>query len=147
MVNGKIIKLLGVDYGDARTGLAVSDGLGITAVGYGCVKSYNPEKAAAEIVSIAEKLGIGTIVIGKPINMNGTIGPRAEKALAFGEMISSKTTVPVVFFDERRTTVQAHGILDETGVFGKKRKAVIDTLSAELILQTYMDIQKNKNKG
>lgn len=136
-------KLLGVDYGDARTGLAYSDALGLTAVGWGNVKSYNPEKAAAEIAAKAEEIGAELIVIGKPLNMNGTAGPRAEAAMKFGEMIKAYTSVPITFFDERRTTVQAHEILTETGVFGKKRKNTVDSLAAEIILQSYMDMQKN----
>lgn len=136
-------KLLGVDYGDARTGLAYSDALGLTAVGWGNVKSYNPEKAAIEIAAKAEEIGAELIVIGKPLNMNGTAGPRAEAALKFGEMIMAHTSVPITFFDERRTTVQAHEILTETGVFGKKRKDTVDSLAAEIILQSYMDMQKN----
>ena len=143
MVNPK--KLLGVDYGDARTGLAYSDALGLTAVGFGCVKSYNPEKAAAEVAAKAEEIGAELIVIGKPLNMNGSSGFRTQAALDFGEMISRHTQIPVTFFDERLTTVQAHGILDEAGVFGAKRKQKIDSLAAELILQAYMDKMKNTN--
>lgn len=144
MVNTK--KLLGVDYGDARTGLAYSDALGLTAVGFGNVKSYNPEKAAAEVAAKAEEIGAELIVIGKPLNMNGTFGPRAQAALDFGEMISKHTSIPITFFDERLTTVQAHGILDEAGVFGDKRKQKIDSLAAELILQAYMDKMKNNKQ-
>lgn len=142
MVNVK--KYLGVDFGEARTGLAYSDALGLTAVGAGCIKSYNPEKAADEIAKKAEELNIDLIVIGKPLNMNGTSGARAELAEHFGAMISSRTKIPVTFFDERRTTVQASAILTETGVFGKKRKNAIDSLSAQIILQTYMDLHNNK---
>ena len=136
-------RILGVDYGDARTGLAYSDAMGLTAVGWCNVKSYNTEKAAEEIAVKAKEIGAELIVIGKPLNMNGTAGPRAEAALAFGETLKKYTDIPITFFDERRTTVQAHEILTQTGVFGKKRKDTVDTLAAEIILQSYMDKQKN----
>lgn len=138
-----MVKLLGIDYGDARTGLAYSDDLGLIAIGAGCVKSYNPEKAADEIVKKAKDWNIGLMVLGKPINMNGTEGPRAQACKDFSQMLMARTDIPVVMIDERRTTVQAHEILTETGVFGKKRKGVVDSLAAEIILQTYMDKQKN----
>lgn len=140
MVNKK--KLLGIDFGDARTGIAYSDALGLTAVGAGFVKSYNPQKAAAEIAQKAKELGTELIVVGKPLNMNGTHGPRAEAAERFGALLSELTGIPVVYYDERRTTVQAHEILTESGVFGKKRKNTVDSLAAEIILQSYMDSQK-----
>lgn len=138
-----MVKLLGIDYGDARTGLAYSDDLGLIAIGAGCVKSYNPEKAADEIVKKAKDWNIGLMVLGKPINMNGIEGPRAQACKDFAQMLMARTDIPVVMIDERRTTVQAHEILTETGVFGKKRKGVVDSLAAEIILQTYMDKQKN----
>ncbi len=138
-----MVKMLGIDYGDARTGLAYSDDLGLLAIGAGCIKSYNPEKAADEIVAKAKEMGIGLIVLGNPLNMNGTEGPRAQACKAFAGMLAARTDIPVVMTDERRTTVQAHEILSETGVFGKKRKKKIDSLAAEIILQTYMDKQKN----
>lgn len=138
-----MVKMLGIDYGDARTGLAYSDDLGLLAIGAGCIKSYNPEKAADEIVAKAKEMGIELIVLGNPLNMNGTEGPRSQACKAFAGMLAARTDIPVVMTDERRTTVQAHEILSETGVFGKKRKGKIDSLAAQIILQTYMDKQKN----
>ena len=82
-----MVKMLGIDYGDARTGLAYSDDLGLLAIGAGCVKSYNPEKAADEIVAKAKEMGIGLMVLGKPLNMNGTEGPRAQACKDFAEML------------------------------------------------------------
>ncbi|MBR7161743.1 MAG: Holliday junction resolvase RuvX [Clostridia bacterium] len=139
------MKLLGVDYGEARTGLAYSDALGLYAVGMGNIKSYDMEKAAAEIALKAKEIGAQAIVIGKPVNMNGTFGEKVEKVERLGELIRSHIDVPIEFFDERMTTVRAHQILQESGVRSKKRRPIIDSLAAELILQGYMDMQRNKH--
>lgn len=136
-------KLLGVDYGEARTGLARSDALGLYAVGMGHIKSYRMDKTAAEIVRIAKENGIGRIVIGKPVNMNGTCGEKVEKVMQLAECIRALSDIPVDFYDERMTTVSAHKILSESGVRAKNRREVVDSLAAELILQGYMD--KNRN--
>ena len=128
----KVIKLLGVDYGEARTGLARSDALGLYAVGIGNIKSYHMEKTAAEIVRVAEKEGTERIVIGKPVNMNGTCGEKVEK-------VTELSDIPIDFYDERLTTMSAHKILAESGVRAKNRREVVDSLAAELILQGYMD--------
>ena len=139
------MKLLGVDYGEARTGLAYSDALGLYAVGMGNIKSYDMEKAAAEIALKAKEICAQAIVIGKPVNMNGTFGEKVEKVERLGELIRSHIDVPIEFFDERMTTVRAHQILQESGVRSKKRRPIIDSLAAELILQGYMDMQRNKH--
>ncbi len=139
------MKLLGVDYGEARTGLAYSDALGLYAVGMGNIKSYDMEKTALEIAVKAKEIGAQTIVIGKPVNMNGTLGEKVEKVEKLGELIRKHTALPIVYFDERMTTVRAHQILQESGVRSKKRKPIIDSLAAELILQGYMDMQRNKH--
>lgn len=139
------MKLLGVDYGEARTGLAYSDALGLYAVGMGNIKSYDMEKTALEISLKAKEIGAQTIVIGKPINMNGTFGEKVEKVEKLAALIRTHTDIPIAFFDERMTTVRAHQILQESGVRAKKRKPIIDSLAAELILQGYMDMQRNKS--
>jgi putative Holliday junction resolvase len=139
------MKLLGVDYGEARTGLAYSDALGLYAVGMGNVKSYDMEKTALEISLKAKEIGAQTIVIGKPVNMNGTFGEKVAKVEKLAELIHQHTDIPIAFFDERMTTVRAHQILQESGVRAKKRKPIIDSLAAELILQGYMDMQRNKS--
>ena len=139
------MKLLGVDYGEARTGLAYSDALGLYAVGMGNIKSYNMEKTALDIALKAKEIGAQTIVIGKPVNMNGTFGEKVEKVQKLAELIHQHTDLPIEFFDERMTTVRAHQILQESGVRTKKRKPIIDSLAAELILQGYMDMQRNKH--
>ena len=139
------MKILGVDYGEARTGLAYSDALGLYAVGMGNIKSYNIEKAAADIAAKAKEIGAELIVIGKPVNMNGTYGEKVEKVTYLGELIQTHTDTPIDFFDERMTTVRAHQILQESGVRAKNRKQIIDSLAAELILQGYMDMKRNKH--
>ena len=139
----KIVKMLGVDYGEARTGLAHSDALGLYAVGMGNVKRYNMEKAAAEIAAKAEEIGAELIVIGKPVNMNGTMGEKVEKVTRLGELIATHTNIAIDFYDERMTTMSAHKILQESGIRAKNRKQIVDSLAAELILQGYMDRMKN----
>ena len=136
-------KLLGVDYGAARTGLAYSDDLWITSVGFGTIKSKSIEYTAECIVEKAKEIGAELIVIGKPINMNGTEGEKVDNVILLSELINQKTDIPIDFIDERMTTIQAYSIFNQTGVYGKKRKDNIDTLSAEIILQTYMDKCKN----
>lgn len=135
---------MGVDYGDARTGLAVSDLSGTLAQGIGTVKSAGMRKTAEAVAEAVKKNNVFEIVLGLPINMNGTEGPRAEKARAFGEMLGEITGVPVTLFDERLTTSAAHQIMNLTDTKGSKRKGKVDTLSAEIILQDYLDSRKFK---
>ncbi len=137
------IKMLGVDYGEARTGLAYSDALGLYAIGMGNIKSYNMEKAAEDIAAKAKEIGAGLIVIGKPVNMNGSFGEKVEKVTRLGELIRLHTDTPIDFYDERMTTISAHKILQESGIRAKNRKQIVDSLAAELILQGYMDKRRN----
>lgn len=132
-------RLLGVDYGDARTGLAVSDALGMLANGIGYIKSPVKREVADEIVRYANEYKVTKIIVGNPVNMNGTLGPRAEKVQSLIELLRERTDIPIEIFDERLSTAAAHRILNETGLKSKKRKTVIDTLSAQIILQNYMD--------
>lgn len=136
-------KILGVDFGDTRTGLAVSDALWLTASPVGCVYSTYIVETAKKVAEKALELGVKKIVLGLPINMNGTSGPRAERVREFADMLSSETGgLPIDFFDERCSTMAAHQILNTTDTRGKKRKDVIDTLSAQIILQNYMDCHR-----
>ncbi len=136
-------KMLGVDYGEARTGLAYSDALGLYAVGMKNIKGYNLEKAADEIVCAAKEIGAEVIVIGKPYTLNFTEGKKVEKVTELAKLIAERTDIPIDFYDERLTTVSAHQIMQESGIRCKNRRGVIDTVAAELILQGYMDRQKN----
>ena len=142
----KAKKLLGVDYGEARTGLAYSDDLGLCAIAMGNVKSYNREKAAKEIADKAAEIGAELIVIGKPLNMDGTAGEKVEAVKEFAAMIVQHTNVPIEFYDERLSTVSAHRFLSEgMGVKAKKHKNIVDSLAAEIILQSYMDSKRKTN--
>lgn len=146
------MRILGVDFGDARTGYALSDPTGFLAGGIGTEKTEGIRKAVEITCRKAAETGAEKIVVGLPVNMNGTEGDRAARVRRFAGMVAQETGLPVELCDERRTTVMAAGYMSETGTFGKKRKQSIDTLSAQIILQTYLDKQKNqqnneKNQG
>ena len=132
--------LLVVDYGDARTGLATN--AGTFAFGAGCVRAEGMKKTAQAVADAAVAKKAELIVVGNPLNMNGTEGPRSEKCRAFAAMLEEMANIPVVLYDERLTTVNAHNILSELNVRGKKRKDNVDELSATLILQAYIDSNK-----
>ncbi len=134
---------LGVDFGDTRTGLAVSDPTGLIATGIGCVKCNNMKKTAEQVSAKALELGVNKIIIGHPINMNGTLGPRSERAKAFAEYVREMSGIETELFDERLSTANAYQILNVTGTKGSKRRGIIDELSARLILQNYLDKIKN----
>ena len=135
-------RILGVDFGDTRTGLAVSDLLGMLANGIGYVNSNYMPKTVQMVSEKAKEYGVSKIVVGLPINMNGTYGPRAERAKEFADMLAAETGLPVEMFDERCSTMAAHQILNMTDTRGKKRKAAVDTLSAQIILQNYLDSKR-----
>ena len=139
-LESKTGRILAVDFGDTRTGLAVSDESRFLASGIGYISPGGIEKTAAAVAEEARKLGVTAVVVGHPLNMNGTAGPRAERAEEFAAMLRDKLDgVEVVLFDERMTTMAAARYLNETNVRGKKRKGVIDTLSAQIILQNFLD--------
>ena len=131
-------KIMGIDYGDARTGVAISDLLCSIVGSTYVVPSRNTEKALADIVKLAKDNSVGEIVVGLPKNMNGTEGPRAELCREFAEKLKEATGLPVTMWDERRTTVEAHNILSEHNYHGKKRKDTVDAVAAGLILEGYL---------
>ena len=132
------MRIMAIDYGDARTGVAISDLL-CTLVGSATVvPSRNTEKAIADIVRLAQENQVGEIVVGLPKNMDGTVGPRAEKAAAFAETLRQAADLPVTLWDERRTTVDAHNILFNNGKNAKQRKKVVDAVAASLMLEGYL---------
>lgn len=133
--------IMGVDYGDARTGLALN--AGSFAFGAGCVRAEGMRRTAEEVAAAAAEKSAKLIVVGNPINMNGTEGPRSEKCRAFAKMLGEISGIPVELYDERLTTVSAHNIMSELNVRGKKRKDNVDELSATIILQDYIDRHKN----
>jgi putative Holliday junction resolvase len=132
-------KIMALDYGDARTGVAISD-LMCSIVGSTCViPSRNTEKAIADIVKLAKDNSVGQIVVGLPKNMDGTEGVRAELCREFAGKIGEATGLPVTMWDERRTTVEAHNILSQHNYHGKKRKNTVDAVAASLILEGYLN--------
>ena len=132
------MRVMAVDYGDARTGIAVSDD-SASLVGEALVISEKDLEAVAGVISAqATSRGVDVIVVGFPKNMNGTIGPRAIMSEQFAEYLRSKCGAEVVLWDERMTTISAHRILDDTGRYGKKRKKTIDAVAAALILESYL---------
>lgn len=143
-------KILGVDFGDKRTGLAVCDKTRFLASGIGQISVGGMQKTAERIAQIVKEQNItGGIVVGLPVNMNGSLGPRAEHAQKFASILGEKlagaglSDLPIVMLDERMTTMAASRYLNETDTRGQKRKSVIDTLSAEIILQNALDKLKN----
>ena len=132
-------RILGIDYGDARIGIAMSDETAFLASPLTTVQAG--KAAAAEVAALVEQHGVETIVIGLPLNMDGTAGPATDKVRAFSKTLAKRTSVPIVESDERLTTVTAHHNLREAGLDGKKRKGVIDMASAQIILQDWLDMQ------
>ncbi|MBQ8738631.1 MAG: Holliday junction resolvase RuvX [Clostridia bacterium] len=139
-------KILGVDFGDVRTGLALSDITGFLASGAGTVKG-GFEKTAQRVAEVAKENDVSKIVLGHPINMNGTLGERSEKIKAFARTLEELSGIEVVLYDERLSTANAHQILNITNTRGEKRKSIIDEMSACLILQSYLDRERSKNEG
>lgn len=136
------MKIMGIDYGDARTGVAISDLL-CTLVGSATVvPSRNTEKAITDIVRLAQENQVGEIVVGLPKNMDGTEGVRAELCREFADKLAQATGLPVSMWDERRTTVEAHNILSQHNYHGKKRKDTVDAVAASLILEGYLAYKK-----
>ena len=135
-------KIMALDYGDARTGVAISD-LMCSIVGSTCViPSRNTEKAIIDIVKLAKDNSVGQIVVGLPKNMDGTEGVRAELCREVAARIGEVTGLPVTMWDERRTTVEAHNILSQHNYHGKKRKNTVDAVAASLILEGYLNSLK-----
>lgn len=135
--------IMAVDFGDARTGLAVTDSAGMMAHGAGCIEGVGFKKVAAAVAEKAKKRSVALIVVGNPINMNGTEGPRSQKCRDFAETVAELSGIPTVMQDERLTTVSAHRFLSDSGVAGRKHKKHVDELSATLILESYLERLKS----
>ena len=132
------MRVMGVDYGDARTGIAVSDLLCSIVGSTTVIHSKNSEKTLDEIARIVNEMEVGEIVIGLPKNMDGSEGVRADLCRSFAQRIEERTQLPVRLWDERRTTVEAHNILSEHNYHGRKRKNTVDAVAAALILEGYL---------
>lgn len=138
------MKILAIDYGDSRTGLAHCDKFESIAAPLETIFEKSPEKCFQKILAKVRELDCELIIIGHPVNMDGSAGARAKLCEALAERLKSESGIETVLWDERVTTVQAIGILNETNVRGKKRKAVLDTVAATLILESYLDYRKKK---
>ena len=139
-------KYLGVDYGDKRTGLAECDVSGLIAGGIGTISEGGMRKTAIKVAEEAAKRSCKKIIIGLPKNMDGSEGPRADVIKVFGALLGELTDIPIDYYDERMTTMVAYRFLGETGTYGKKRKDSVDTLSAQIILQNYIDRERTMKK-
>ena len=131
-------RIMGVDYGDARTGIAVSDLLCSIVGSTTVIHSRRMEKTLEEIVKLVKQREVGELVVGLPRNMDGSEGPRAELCREFAGKLEEATGLKVTMWDERRTTVEAHNILSAHNYHGKKRKDTVDAVAASLILEGYL---------
>ncbi|MDO4815530.1 MAG: Holliday junction resolvase RuvX [Bacillota bacterium] len=132
------MRIMGIDFGDARTGLAVSDEMNILVGEAWTLNEWNPDVVAERIIAEAKTRGIQRLVLGLPKNMDGTEGPRAEKCREFGEKLKSMTDIELVMWDERRSSIEAHAILHANGKKEKKHRKTVDAVAASLILEGYL---------
>ena len=136
------MKIMAIDYGDAHTGIAISDPTGSIVGTALVIPSYNRDKTADEIRRLMEQHGVEELVMGFPRNMDGTEGPRAALYREFAALLTEVTGKEPVLWDERRTTVDAHRILSDNNRHGKKRKATVDAVAASLILEGYLAFRR-----
>ena len=141
------MKILAVDLGRARTGLAICDEHEMLASPMGVISEYNMERLAQTIAANATERAVGCVVVGLPRNMDGSEGESAQNARAFADNLKKLVNVPVEMRDERGTTITAHGYLNITDTRGKKRKAVVDAVAATIILQDYLDYRRNQGSS
>ena len=132
------MKTMAIDYGDARTGIAISDALGMLTGFTTVIHAYTQEKVASAICELIKTYGVENLVMGFPKNMDGTEGPRAEIYRGFARLLEKSTGMKPILWDERRTTVDAHRILTQNNIRGKKRKNTVDAVAASLILEAYL---------
>ena len=138
------MRIMAIDYGDAHTGIAVSDPTGLLAGFTTVVTAYRPEAVAQRVAELAKEHGAEELVLGHPVNMDGSLGPRSEKAKAMQALLEEATGLPVVLWDERRTTIDAHHILYQSGKNARQRKKVVDAVAATLILEGYLTYKKSQ---
>ena len=139
------MRIMAIDYGDAHTGVAISDQTGLLA-GYTTTLHSRKQEAVVEgIGKLITEYGVTELVLGYPKNMDGTLGPRAEKAEAFAKVLEDAFRLPVALWDERRTTIDAHNILAASGKNAKKRKQTVDAVAAALILEGYLTFRRSRS--
>ena len=134
-----MVRILGIDLGDVRTGVALSDPFGKMASGLMTITEYSEERLIDRLCRLILEKQVTRVVMGIPINMDGSKGQRALKAQEFARLLEQACGKEVILVDERCSTMVAHRFLNETNCRGKKRKQVVDTLSAQIILQDYLD--------
>ena len=132
------MRAMAIDYGDAHTGVAVSDLTGLLAGYTETIHTRRPEEVLRRLGELAQEYAVTELVLGYPKNMDGTLGPRAEKAAAFAGELEAALGLPVRLWDERRTTIEAHGILAGAGRRARERKKTVDAVAAALILEGYL---------
>ena len=138
------MRIMAIDYGDAHTGIAISDATGFLTGYTTTIHSRKAEVVLEEITRLVKEHGVDELVMGFPKNMDGTEGPRAELYRTFAERIEQQTALKPVLWDERRTTVDAHRILFESGKNAKKRKKTVDAVAASLILEGYLTFRRTR---
>ena len=137
------MRIMAIDYGDAHSGIAISDPTGFLAGYTTVINAYRPEVVADQIAALVAEYGVEELVLGHPINMDGSRGPRSEKAHAMKALLEERLSLPVVLWDERRTTIDAHQILFNSGKNAKQRKKGVDAGAASLILEGYLTFKKS----
>ena len=137
-------RVLGLDYGSRRIGVAVSDPLGITAQPMPALHREGDRKDIATVARLVAGLGVDSVVLGLPLLLNGDEGPQAARARAFGDMLSAELSLPVTMWDERLTTAQSERHLIDSGVRRERRKEIRDSLSAMFLLQSFLDLRRRK---
>ncbi len=139
------MRILGLDLGSKRIGLSISDETSILASGLGILERKSLTEDLAYLQRLVAESHIEKIVIGSPLNMNGSSGPKAQEALAFKAELEQVLRIPIELFDERLTTAEAERVLIEAGMTRKKRRGLVDQQAAVLILQGYLDRQRRKS--
>ena len=141
------MKIMAVDLGDARTGLACCDRTETLASPIGVIHDKDPDSVLAKVAAAVTEYDVKEVIVGFPKNMNNTVGPRAALCTAFADKLAGLVPVPVQLWDERSTTVSAHGYLNATDTRGKKRKAVVDAVAATIILESYLQYRANHGEA
>ncbi len=136
------MRIMAIDYGDAHTGVAISDLTGLLAGYTTTINTRKQEEVLSALAALIQEYGVTELVLGYPKNMDGTLGPRAEKAEAMAEALRERFGLPVKLWDERRTTIDAHNILAGAGKNAKKRKKTVDAVAAALILEGYLTFRR-----
>lgn len=141
------MKIMAVDFGDVRTGLAVCDRTEFLASPIGVIHERDLARTAQKVSFAVREYDVGMVIVGHPLNMNGSVGERAERCEKFAGLLRQLVPVPVHLWDERSTTVTAHQFLNETNTRGKKRKEVVDEVAATIILESYLAYRKNQKEN